>query len=287
MMRTLTASFLVTILSLPAGAAPILSSEGPDATVPFKLWLGGSYRLSAQTLSDLRLDSDGNGQAETVDERYGQGHLAAHRLRFTPALELFEGVRFDADLQLATGYLSVDNPSERYAEYGPPRNDRYGAGEEFAEQVKLRKLYMTWRMPIGAIVLGRMASSWGSGILANGGDDDSQDWGAARFGEDRNYGDVVNRVLFATAPFMLASSAPWAQRTRFVIGGDLVERDERLSRADGARGFAEIPLRRRFELIFQSHSCLLSLQLQNVFGASHQPFVSRHPSLVTCSTFNV
>ena len=135
MMRALFASLFVVSFSLPAAAAPILSAEGPDAPVPYKLWLGGSYRISGQTLSDLRLDSDGNGQADAADDLYGQSHLATHRLRFTPALEIFEGVRLDADLQLATGFLSVDNPADRYAPYGPPRSDAYGAGEDFSAEV--------------------------------------------------------------------------------------------------------------------------------------------------------
>ncbi len=224
----------VSLVASHVAAAPILKA-GADAVVPYALSLGGSYRVSDQLLGDLRLDSDGDGQA-SEDELYGQDHLVEHRLRFEPKLELFNSITIDADIQLAQGYLSVDTPNRRFNRYGPPRDGRgraFGDRQVWADQLKVRKLYMTWKMPIGAILIGRMASSWGAGILANSGDDDLQDWGAARFGEDRNYGDVVNRLLFVTAPFIFVSNAPWARRWQLALGGDVVERDERIDLSKG------------------------------------------------------
>jgi hypothetical protein len=109
----------------------------------------------------------------------------------------------------------------------------FGDGQRYGDQLKVRKLYVDWRTPVGAFIAGRMASSWGLGSLANGGDDDAQDWGAARFGIDRNYGDVVNRVILATAPFALLSGEDWARRWTLVLGAGTVERDDRTVRSEG------------------------------------------------------
>ena len=77
-----------------------------------------------------------------------------------------------------------------------------------------------------------MTSSYGSGILSNNGEDDVD-----RFGL-RRHGDVVERVLFATTPFLPgAGGKPWSRYLTFILAGDLVFRDENAVLLDGDRAW--------------------------------------------------
>lgn len=237
--------FIILLVARAVVAAPVLQATGDGAPFPYALSLGGSYRLSTtQLFDDVRIDLDGDGNASAA-ETYGQEQMTEHRLRFEPELILFDSVSFYADLQLASGFLTVTGPrgadafADAYArlaqagEWRTSAAEAFGDGQRYRDQLRVRKLYVDWRTPVGAFIAGRMASSWGLGILANAGDDDEQDWGAARFGSDRNYGDIVNRVVLATAPFVAFSGAAWARRWTLALGADIVERDERISRSQG------------------------------------------------------
>ncbi len=216
--------------------APAVSVAGDpvDATA-MAIDLGATYRLSATGLSRLRVDVDGDGQAATTadgrPESYGQDYLLAHRLSVMPRLKAGKAVTFYGDLQLAAGYLALKSPEPRFADFGPPRGDD-ALGYD-ARQIALRKLYLEWRTLGGALMAGRMASEWGLGILANSGDRDLAEWGTTHFGSDYNFGDVVDRVLLATAPLLHLIDAPWASRLVLAVGADVVVRDERIDRAQG------------------------------------------------------
>jgi hypothetical protein len=199
------------------------------------LTLTGSYVVSATSLGALRVDADGDGVARR-GETWGQGLLAPHRLRFLPRATLHQWLTMEADLQLAAGYLAVDDPDPRFRDYSAARDSRsaaFGSGQDWGNQLLLRKLFVRLHTPVGQVIAGRMASHWGAGLLANGGDEDRPDWGGPRFGDDRNYGDLVDRLLFATTPMRLVTDADWANRWTLAFGAGLVERDEYIQWAAG------------------------------------------------------
>jgi len=74
--------------------------------------------------------------------------------------------------------------------------------------VKLRRAYGEALTPVGMLVAGRTGSTWGLGMLANGGDC-----------ADCDYGDAADRIAFITPLFghlwavRLATSAPFAALT--------------------------------------------------------------------------
>lgn len=189
----------------------------------------GSYRVSFEGLSDMRVDAD--------DNLYEQNGLITHRLRFAPGLHYGDTISLQADIQLATGFLYYDELNPRFATgFGPPRGadgQAFASADSYLQELQLRKLFLTWTTPIGQLRLGRQASDWGLGILANSGDRERQDWGSPRFGADRNYGDVVDRILFVTTPLALISEAEWAQRWMLAVGGDVVVRDDLAMRDQG------------------------------------------------------
>jgi hypothetical protein len=215
----------------PAVAEESAAAERPDAT----LSLTGSYLVSVTSVGTIRVDADGDGMAD-AGEAYGQDLLMPHRLRFEPKATFHDSLSLEADFQLLSGYLTVDEPDARFVGFGAPRDssaDAFSKTMVWRDQFKLRKLMIRWRTPAGMVIAGRMASQWGSGLLANGGDNDLQDWGGTRFGEDRNYGDVVNRIVFATKPLHLATDAEWANRWILAVGADVLERDERTNLSEG------------------------------------------------------
>lgn len=111
---------------------------------------------------------------------------------------------------------------------------RYRLDRRFGiTRAELRQAFLSIDLPFGQLRLGRMAFSWGTGMLANGGG------GEPDFG-DRRYGDLVHRVAFATKP-MLRSSVPEAlkQLTLFV-GADAVYRDENADFDQGDRAYGGV-----------------------------------------------
>ena len=221
-------------------AAPSRGELLPDG-----LSLGGSYFVGVSSVSSMRVLSNApvvaqpNGALSATTQHFGEKYQVPNRLRFSPEYAPYAGVRFVGDVQLAAGYLASSGPADRFEGQGRPLGDNaaaFGSGARWVDQLKLRKLYVDWRSPVGVVMAGRMASQWGLGLMANSGDDDLQDWGSAHFGLDRNYGDIVNRVLFATAPIAAVVDAEWAKRWTLALGADVVERDERIDRSAGDLG---------------------------------------------------
>ncbi|MBL8715612.1 MAG: hypothetical protein JNL79_06430 [Myxococcales bacterium] len=101
--------------------------------------------------------------------------------------------------------------------YRTDRTVRFADGD-------VRQLFLTWRLPFGELRLGRMAFSWGLGMVANDGR------GEADFG-DRRHGDLMDRVVFATRPFARSESS--LRGLAVFVGADRVFRDEN---ADFRRG---------------------------------------------------
>ena len=248
-----------------AQAAAVESGEAPSEAAPsvqsalvfgsignhVDYTLSGSYRVSFEYFSDMRVDP-GDDSAGLPGRLYGQNQLITHRLTFEPSITLFDTVSLQSDVQLATGFLTYDDADPRFTgndgqSFGPPRGNDGGAAADWEHQLRLRKLYLSWTTSVGQLRVGRMASHWGLGILANSGDDERLEWGSPRFGKDRNYGDIVNRVLFITKPLAVFSAAEWAKRWVLAAAGDIVERDERTQLTEGDLGLQAIGV-----LLYQS-----------------------------------
>src|SRR5687768_13441302 len=129
-------------------AAPALDASATPSDVDFALdW---SWRVSGHQISDMDVDRD--------DKRYGQNGLSSHRLRLEPVLSLGKAATVTGDVQLATGHLGWDTVNPRYGSWGPPRADDGKASGAWADQLKVRKLYLTWTTALGQLRLGRMTS---------------------------------------------------------------------------------------------------------------------------------
>lgn len=84
-----------------------------------------------------------------------------------------------------------------------------------------RALNASWYSPAGLVRVGLQESSWGMGLLANGGGRDEDQLFNQRFGGDR-----VIRMAFATTPFAVLEDVSWKDSIYVAVGADLVWRDE-------------------------------------------------------------
>jgi len=256
-MMSSSAIFIALLASHVAQAEPQPAELEPAATAsttadswawlkpPWKgIYLRGGYRVGSINVSDMRVDADGR--------NYEQTKLLAHRLWLRPEATIASGLEFKGELQLASGLLSYNEPHPFFrtaggpdsnTNYGPPRSSdgaAFGKRAHYGDQLALRKLYLTWTTMLGQLRVGRMPSHWGMGLLANGGDDETQDWGMPRFGRDRNYGDVVDRLVFIGQPLMFIDDNKWTRRWQVGIGIDSVVRDERIWRDAGDQAMQTI-----------------------------------------------
>lgn len=174
----------------------------------------GSYRLRFNTDTNLTLDETGFPS--------GQKQWFEHRLRLTPKIvEIGEkgGIEIQASFDLLSGIFAGDVASD-FRGYGlRDFSERNGFR---AEGFAFRHLFVTLRMPVGLFQLGQMPNQWGMGMLANSGNgEDNVDFGDVR------YGDIVERILFATRPFigLMGPKSEVAQHIAVAVAGDLVYRD--------------------------------------------------------------
>ncbi len=217
--------------------AKVEESVSESAKIIPVLTLGGRYRLSGISVSEVRVfnDSDPAAPAAEKIEPFGNDHRLMQQIHWAPKLTYGKTLSLNFDIQLSAGYLSVAGPDERYQDVGRPVGEdgmAFGDSTDMLDQLQVRKAYLDWRSPVGVLRFGRMSSSWGTGILANGGDEEPE-WGSTQFTEGRAVGDIVNRLMFATAPLAFATKADWARKVLVVAGMDMVEWDERTNASKG------------------------------------------------------
>ena len=230
--QALLISTVLLATSLPSGA--VRSAEGPLTTLSLHerprgeeepvFMMPGQYRIRYIHLPEIALDELGTS--------HGQEDYATNRLRLSPRFNFGKGWKLQVEADFLDGLLvgdttSVGNTFLDMNERGFRQDYLNRRTATSLEGAQLRKAFLEWRSEIGLFRLGQMGSQWGLGILANSGDD----WGAEF--DDQRGGDLVERFLYATQPFMLLGDSDFARA--FVVGlaGDLVYEDENASLIDG------------------------------------------------------
>ena len=144
----------------------------------------GSYRMRLDFNSDYQLDSTSH---------IGQTIYAVHRLRLSPKIVQEGEIEVQASFDVLSGLITGDL-APKFQELGwQGRSNRDGV---HASGFEFRHLFAKLRMPFGVFEFGQMPNDWGMGMFINGGNQvEGADFGDIRFG------DIVERVLFATRPF--------------------------------------------------------------------------------------
>jgi hypothetical protein len=182
--------------------------------------LHGGYRIRFVEQSRFLLD-------ETGDES-DIGEYLSHRLRLEPEVGFGSKVRLASQVDLFDGHLFGDTSGDAAGLLLEPQDDNHGL-----DSLLLRKLHLRWESPIGLFQVGQDASHWGLGLLANAGEQDGP------FSDSRG-GDLVERVLFATAPGAWFSDAPLARRFILALAADAVFRDDNADWMEGDRAYQAV-----------------------------------------------
>lgn len=192
----------------PLAALVALALAGPAAAGEVRV--EGSWRLRYANNTDLTLDDDAT--------RLGQHSWLEHRIRLSPKVVEEGQWEVQASLDVLAGVVAGDLARDFAGLGWDGRSERKGTS---ARGFEFRHLFATARLPFGQLMLGQMPSQWGLGLVANGGnDDDAADWGDARFG------DIVDRVLFATRPLQaFFPQSDVARQITSAIGFDMVFKD--------------------------------------------------------------
>lgn len=158
---------------------------------------------SPQTLNKDKVGSQGESSIASANMRF----------RYTPTLHIAGGLKITLQLDVLDNIvlgstpdyypLRPDAPLQSFSNsQAPPQ----GGKNAFKDSVSVKQAYGEWQIMfdenkghgIGVLRFGRMASHWGLGVLANGGQDIDSDWG-----------DFVDRVLFITKFFGTYIAGAW------------------------------------------------------------------------------
>ena len=200
----------------------ILDPGRPDAPLPepdtYRFFINGEHQIRFQAERSFPLVASAMASKPGItDQSLGQNWFVHHWLRVTPRLQIHDTLEVIGQLDVVTGMLlgpkAIDSGADQ-----TPRNDYNGFSN-----VQPRWLYAQYRLPFGLVRVGQQPNHWGMGILANDGNQPMV------FGDYR-YGQMVERVMFATKPGGKDSDFYLA------IAGDLVYRDNnaRLTRGEQA-----------------------------------------------------
>ena len=132
--------------------------------------------------------------AGTVGSGNEEPMLASANLRFRyqPTFHISDSWKFTATFDVLDNLVMGSTPDFNFARPDAPfsvfASSQAPPGKEFQFQdsIRVKELYGEWRIFGAPIRFGRMASHWGLGILANGGNN----W-------DDDFGDYVDRVMVA------------------------------------------------------------------------------------------
>jgi hypothetical protein len=155
--------------------------------------------------------------------RLGQNLYSLSWVRARPELAFSGRFRLVGQIDVLHGHLAGDDTYE----VDPARDERSGNQALSLDGIRPRFLYLEWDTGVGVLRVGQMGSNWGMGLLANDGDR-ACDY---LFGDYR-YGDIVERVVFATKPFYRVAQGPIRELAVFA-GADLVFNDGTANLMDG------------------------------------------------------
>lgn len=218
---------LVVLVSLLSTPAWVLAQESSDSDEPratsheerIRIDLHGYYWVRGTSTSDANADSD---------EKPDTASSFEHRLLLKPKLTLGENVSLNLEaffFQLQPWGLGGGDLTTQSSE-GPRLTSTCEGTPDLCTTFGPRRGWGEVMFPnVGLLRVGRQASDWGMGIVANDGDKHRNDFG------DERFGDTADRILFATKP--LGAEGPLVTALGF---GQVVEDDPLEGRDDVLEG---------------------------------------------------
>ena len=161
------------------------SADAPDN---WKFSLDGYYRMRGYVFADMF-----PGQVKP-------GSYMTHRIRLQPQLNFEERAKFFMMIDAMDGAVWGDNSSLASTALFAGDPSMTTSSGYAVDPFLLKRAWMEFKIPLGVVRVGRQASTWGMGLLANDGNgfDDS-------FGENQ-FGSTYDRVIFATKPISIVQT---------------------------------------------------------------------------------
>tara|TARA_Y100001968_G_scaffold328227_1_gene374987 strand:+ start:5651 stop:7021 length:1371 start_codon:yes stop_codon:yes gene_type:complete len=180
-----TRTLFATLALLGACLSPSIA-----AAVEFRL--DGLYRFEASLFDTLSLNRD-------ADDSEGTRNYLDHRLRLTPHIRLSPQVHVFVEFDVMDAMRFGSTPEVlaadgQFQDNGSPFNEPIALsgsvipGSDYTESMFVRRAWAELYTPWFDLKVGRMASNWGMGLLANDGSCDRC-----------YYGDIVDRVMISTS----------------------------------------------------------------------------------------
>ena len=179
-------------------AACAIGAPGDDESV-LDWDVNGYYRARIARINGLPRKNPDFLQRKDIGAKADYGFM---RLRLEPSLKYGPNPK----LPIAALYMQIDGldnvvfgDNDLIADT-PVFGDILSATDINAidiDTLQLRRAWLEFLVPVGLMRVGRMASNWGLGLLANGGDGLTGDFG------DPLRGSTTDRILFATRPLTI------------------------------------------------------------------------------------
>ncbi|MCB9682155.1 MAG: hypothetical protein H6733_11880 [Alphaproteobacteria bacterium] len=180
------------------------------ASDDFKFELTGYYRVRGHVFGAGRVADGAEGPVAGAlfQSQTTSGQYLNQRLRLGLKFAYKDVASLNVHMQALDDVIWGDNAdvSSTPLFAGNPSYTQIDGTETPSFQVF--RAWTQFRIPVGEIRVGRMASHWGLGILANDGDGFRNDFGEA------HYGATFDRFLFATRPVNIAQAITKKEETK-------------------------------------------------------------------------
>lgn len=191
------------------GHLGIVGQSAKDATGKA---ISTSAILPPLSLWETNNDPNLNPQSSKVGKSREEDSIAGASIRFRlqPTFHIDPDIRIAATFDIFDNYVLGSNPDYSGA---LKRADVPLAGFAMSTKpgyINVKEAYAEWKMLLGLLRVGRQASQWGLGIIANGGAGDGWDMGKPTVstggprrtwegsGYDNDYGNFSDRAAFLT-----------------------------------------------------------------------------------------
>lgn len=211
----------------PSGADAVDLGDGWSVD----LGLAFEYRVAMTQLSAIDVGrplAEDGGQLEPTVGFDNRVRVAGHA-DFRHRTGFLRGIRAEVAADLFAGPLSTSLEDQALT-YDPLQPPSDGLATPEAQHLRVASLEVTTLA--GRVAGGRMASSWGLGLVANGGQDDPMQFGFKRTGH------YVNRIAYSMIPSVWFMGDEGLRDAPFTIGAayDWLVHDDRADEDEGDRG---------------------------------------------------
>lgn len=177
------------LLALGASLSQAATVEGENVTFN----LDGYYRLRMYHFNGLY-------DPAAWDNEPGTGRVTVQRIRLQPSVDFNGRASFHMMADAMDGVVLGDNSDLASTALFAGNGGYTGIDGRPAANFEVKRAWTRFSTPVGTMIVGRVESHWGMGLVANDGNGFKNTWGEAHAGTS------FDRVMFATKPISVFSA---------------------------------------------------------------------------------